>query len=131
MSAQLTIEFIAPNKLNELKEGECVQKTIWSYAGVENSILVLDTNNWTISCEANNICESIANWVVDEMSCVMKIKSDTNEEAYKELDYPFAVSMIGQMCDVKDLISYLQSLQEVFNIGRKHDTPLDSQSEKQ
>lgn len=134
MSAErITLEFISPNKLNELTGGENVTKTVWSYAGVENSTLVLDTKNWTIICEANNVCESIAKWLVNESSYTMRVETaEEGTEEFKKLDYTFAVSMIGQLCGTNDLITYLQSLQQVFNVGMKqNDSPLDLSNKKQ
>jgi hypothetical protein len=128
---QITLEFISPSKLNELTNGENVTKTVWSYAGAENSTLILDTKNWTILCEANNVCESIANWLVNESSSVMKIETaEDTTEGFKKLDYTFAVSMIGQLCDAKNLIMYLQSLQQVFNVGMKQNNSSLNLSQK-
>lgn len=134
MSAErITLEFISPNKLNKLTGGENVTKTVWSYAGVENSTLVLDTKNWTIVCETNNVCESIAKWLVNESSYTMRVETaEEVTEEFKKLDYTFAVSMIGQLCGTNDLITYLQSLQQVFNVGMKqNDSPLDLSLKKQ
>lgn len=134
MSAErITLEFISPNKLNKLTGGENVTKTVWSYAGVENSTLVLDTKNWTIVCETNNVCESIAKWLVNESSYTMRVETaEKVTEEFKKLDYTFAVSMIGQLCGTNDLITYLQSLQQVFNVGMKqNDSPLDLSNKKQ
>ncbi len=134
MSAErITLEFISPNKLNKLTGGENVTKTVWSYAGVENSTLVLDTKNWTIVCETNNVCESIAKWLVNESSYTMRVETaEEVTEEFKKLDYTFAVSMIGQLCGTNDLITYLQSLQQVFNVGMKqNDSPLDLSNKKQ
>ena len=56
------------------------------------------------------------------------MKIDNGEgttEGYKELTYQFAVSMIGQLCNAKDLVGYLVSLQDVFNVGRKQEDSND------
>ena len=54
------------------------------------------------------------------------MKVGTQEEAtggYRMLDYQFAVSMVGQLCEAKDLVTYLQSLQDVFKVGRRQSEP--------
>lgn len=122
MNTKITIEFIAPSILNELKGGDSPSKTLWSYAGIENSALVLDTTNWCISCEANNSYESIEKWSINEASCTMKVRTSEDEDPdFKTLDYPFAVSMIGQMCNTGELILYLRSLQEIYNSQKQND----------
>lgn len=120
---KITLEFISPTKLNELKDGESAEKKCWSYEGLENGTLVLDTQSWTISCEDNSQNASINKWLVNEDTHSMKIGNpDEITDGFKALDYPFAVSMIGQLCESKDLMGYLQSLQNVFNVGRKPDS---------
>lgn len=119
----ITLEFISPTKLNELKDGENAEKMLWVYDGVENGALTLDTQSWTISCEGNGQNASIDKWLVNEETHSMKIGNpDEATDGFRVLDYPFAVSMIGQMCDSKDLMGYLQSLQNVFNVGRRPDS---------
>lgn len=123
---KVKLEFISPTRLNELKDGENVNKEIWLYDGVENGELTLDTDNWTIACEANGESKSISQWLVNEDTYTMKIdNSEGTTEGYKELTYQFAVSMIGQLCNAKDLVGYLVSLQDVFNVGRKQEDSND------
>lgn len=120
---KVRLEFISPTRLDELQDGEDAKKEVWFYEGVENSELVLDTGDWTISCEANGENSSIARWLVNEETHTMK--TGTREEAangFKSLDYPFAVSMIGQLCEAGDLVTYLQSLQDVYKAGRRQDS---------
>lgn len=123
---KVKLEFISPTRLNELKDGENVNKEIWLYDGVENGELTLDTDNWTIACETNGESKSISQWLVNEETYTMKIDNgEGTTEGYKELTYQFAVSMIGQLCNSKDLVGYLVSLQEVFNVGRRQEDSND------
>lgn len=123
---KVKLEFISPTRLNELKDGENVNKEIWLYDGVENGELTLDTDNWTIACETNGESKSISQWLVNEETYTMKIDNgEGTTEGYKELTYQFAVSMIGQLCNAKDLVGYLVSLQEVFNVGRRQEDSND------
>lgn len=120
---KITLNFISPTKLDELKDGEKIEKQLWSYDGLENGTLVLDPNSWTISCDGNGQEASIDKWLVDEEAHSMKIgNADEAANGFKVLDYPFAVSMIGQLCDSNDLLNYLQSLQDVFKVGRRPDS---------
>lgn len=117
---EVKLEFISPAKLDELQDGESVNKEVWVYDGIESGELTLNIDNWIISCEANNESKSIDQWLVNEETHTMKV--GTQGEAtggFKMLDYQFAVSMIGQLCEAKDLVTYLQSLQDVFKVGRR------------
>ena len=121
---EVKLEFFSPTKLDELQYGESVNKEIWIYDGIENGELILNTNNWVISCVANNESKSVDQWLVNEETHTMKV--GTQEEAtggYRMLDYQFAVSMVGQLCEAKDLVTYLQSLQDVFKVGRRQSEP--------
>ncbi len=121
---EVKLEFISPAKLNELQDGESVNKEVWIYDGIENGELMLNINNWVISCVANNESKPIDQWLVNEETHTMKV--GTQEEAiggFRILDYQFAVSMIGQLCEAKDLVTYLQSLQDVFKVGRRQSEP--------
>lgn len=121
---EVKLEFISPTKLDELQDGESVNKEVWIYDGIENGELILNINNWVISCVANNQSKSIDQWLVNEETHSMKVGSqDEATDGYRMLDYQFAVSMIGQLCETKDLVTYLQSLQDVFKVGRRQSEP--------
>lgn len=121
---EVKLEFISPTKLDELQDGENVNKVVWIYDGVENGELILNTNSWFISCAANNVSQSISQWLVNEEAHTMKVGSQEEvTDGFRILDYQFAVSMIGQLCEAKDLVTYLQSLQDVFNVGRRQSEP--------
>ena len=121
---EVKLEFISPRKLDELQDGESVNKKVWIYDGIENGELTLNTNNWVISCVANNESKSIAQWLVNEETHTMKVGSqEETTDGFRILDYQFAVSMIGQLCEAKDLVTYLQSLQDVFKVGRRQSEP--------
>ena len=121
---EVKLEFISPRKLDELQDGESVNKKVWIYDGIENGELTLNTNNWVISCVANNESKSIDQWLVNEETHTMKVGSqEETTDGFRILDYQFAVSMIGQLCEAKDLVTYLQSLQAVFKVGRRQREP--------
>ncbi len=121
---EVKLEFISPTKLDELQDGESVNREVWIYDGIENGELILNINNWVISCVANNQSKSIDQWLVNEETHSMKVGSqDEATDGYRMLDYQFAVSMIGQLCETKDLVTYLRSLQDVFKVGRRQSEP--------
>ncbi|MBD8388060.1 hypothetical protein [Dysgonomonas sp. BGC7] len=114
MNGEIVLEFISPKELNNLASSVEKKGRSWRYVGEEDSILTLDTNDWTIECEKKAIKALITDWIVDESQYVMKVKSDPVEDNFEDLSYSFAVSMIGQLVDKKELINYLSSLQTVY-----------------
>ena len=95
---EVKLEFISPRKLDELQDGESVNKKVWIYDGIENGELTLNTNNWVISCVANNESKSIDQWLVNEETHTMKVGSqEETTDGFRILDYQLAVSMIGQL----------------------------------
>lgn len=121
---KLILEFKSPKELNELKETKTVEKKKWTYSGVNDSTLELDTETWIICCPQNNVSAKIDQWLVDETNFCMKLKSEKSESNFWELDYSFSVAMIGQLVAPNVLAKYLKQLEEVFE-KTEQETPHD------
>lgn len=104
--------FKSPSELNSLSSASKLSPTEWKFQSKEGVVLELNTDNWEIS--TGDSSTKIDKWVVDETNYTMDLKE--NDPNLKELDYAFAVSMIGQLVDRTKLIEYLKSLGEVYNM---------------
>lgn len=115
----MILNFQSPTKLNTNKEISETHKEKWYHASFkddEKGILELDEINYIITCSANNITEPISNWLVDEENHTMVSKNEKVEGQFSPLDYPFAVSMLGQLLPSHKLIEYLSELQTMFRV---------------
>jgi hypothetical protein len=52
----------------------------------------------------------------------MILNSETNKDGYSEIEYVFAVAMLGQLIDRSDLIRYLASLLDNFDREKPKDS---------
>lgn len=108
------LEFASPKTLNELTQGQFAEKVVWGYNDVPNSELVVDADNWHIECPSNGKIGKLTDWLVNEKTYQFTLKGEATSDDYVEIEYPFAVAMLGQLVDRTDLIRYLASLQKVF-----------------
>lgn len=129
--AKLKLEFISPKVLNELKFGQFVEKSVWKYFGMPDSSLFIDTDTWIISSEDGSKSAVISNWCVNEQAKEFVLKDQSSSVGFKDIDYTFALAMLGQLTDRNGLINYLASLKDIFNgvIPSKQDTESDEESE--
>lgn len=127
----LTLKFVSPTTLNELGEARQHNPEPWLEEDSQDK-LKLDTTDWTISSSTEQAI--IDQWEVNEDTHRMRIKSGNSSHGFKPLDYPFAVSMIGQIGNKKHLQDYLDSLQKIYLIvvtekhERKNSNPQNEQS---
>ena len=119
MSIQL--KFSSPKELNNLKEAKPVEKKQWHYANEAESTLELDTETWFITCPQNQKTAKINEWMADEGSFSMKLKSDDVQGNYADVDYTFAIAMVGQLCEPHLISQYIGQLVEVY---KTHPSPL-------
>lgn len=119
MSIQL--KFSSPKELNNLKEAKPVEKKQWHYANEAESTLELDTETWFITCPQNQKTAKIKEWMADEGNFSMKLKSDDVQGNYADVDYTFAVAMVGQLCEPHLISQYIGQLAEVY---KTHSAPL-------
>ncbi|MDR1221367.1 MAG: hypothetical protein LBL07_00620 [Tannerella sp.] len=110
------LEFASPKLLNELQQGQYADKVVWNYHNTLDLELILDADDWHIECPANGKTGKLADWVVNEDTCQFALKDEEGIDNYTELEYPFAVAMLGQLVERTDLIRYLISLQEVLSM---------------
>lgn len=116
--------FKSPKELNSLSSSTNLTAHEWRFKSIDGSILELNTDNWEIS--NGQLSVKINKWGVDESNKLMDLK-DNNKEL-DDLDYAFAVSMIGQLVDRSKLIQYLKSLSEVYEMKNEesNDSPQDT-----
>ena len=123
----IQLKFKSPKELDNLKEAKQIEKNVWHYASDAESVLELDTETWQISCPQNQQKARINEWMVDETNFSMKLKTDDTPGDYRDIDYPFAVAMVGQLCPPQTLVLYLRQLAEVFKMRPSSD---DEQQEQ-
>jgi len=121
--------FKSPSELNSLSSASKLSPTEWKFKSQDGEVLELDTENWQILYSGSST--KIDKWVVDESNYTMDLKE--NNPNLKDLDYAFAVSMIGQLVDRTKLIEYLKSLGEVYNMkpDDSSENPMDGQDESE
>lgn len=107
----LTLKFVSPKILNELGEARSHEPELWLEEGTEDE-LELDTCDWNISSSAQQA--TIDQWEVNQMTHRMRLKSGNSSDGFEPLDYPFAISMIGQIGNKQNLQDYLDSLQKIY-----------------
>ena len=109
----LTLKFVSPKLLNELGEASPQNRQSWFLEDTQDE-LELNTANWVIGTSTEQAI--INQWEVNESNHTMRIKTGNSSEGFEPLDYPFAVSMIGQIGNKKHLQDYLTSLQQIYLI---------------
>lgn len=109
----IILKFVSPKVLNELGESRMIERKIWLEDQTEEE-LELDTHNWVISSSTEQ--GVIDQWEVNQETHRMRLKTSNSLDGFKPLDYPFAVSMIGQIGNKKNLQDYLNSLQKIYMI---------------
>lgn len=107
----IPLQFTSPKQLNTLQEAQVSEPVFWHLFETED-VLELNTQNWHISTP--NITAKIDEWEVNEQNHKMKLQGTEKIEGFTPLDYPFAVSMIGQIGNSNLLQSYLSSLQAIY-----------------
>lgn len=112
----IQLKFKSPKELENLKEAKQIEKNEWHYTSDAGTVLELDTETWMISCPQNQQIAKINEWMVDETNFSMKLKTDDTPGDYRDIDYPFAVAMVGQLCPPQKLALYLKQLTEVFKM---------------
>src|ERR1043165_3539656 len=115
----MILNFQSPSSLNQAKEARTAKSHLWTHAeykGFDNGILELNLENWEIYCSDQNISGHISDWMVNEADYTMKLNSEKTKGNFKSIDYPFAVSMLGQLVSSQKLIQYLKGLQEIYDI---------------
>lgn len=115
MKIQLT--FASPKELDTLKSARNVDKKAWHYGNEAESILELDTDTWNITCPQNQKSALITEWMADESDFSMKLKEDDVEGNFVDIDYPFAVAMVGQICNPGLLASFIGQLLSIYNMS--------------
>jgi hypothetical protein len=126
------LRFQSPSALNESTETLTGEKPIWVHAEckaqAEKVALGISPTDWTVYCSICGASARIDEWEVDESNYLMKMKHEQLQGSFKPLDYPFSVSMIGQIVPHRELLSYLENLQSIYNTTpeeKKQDTPQD------
>lgn len=109
----IILKFVSPKVLNELGHSRMIEREIWLEDQTEDQ-LELDTHNWVISSSTEQ--GVIDQWEVNQETHRMRLKTSNSSDGFKPLDYPFAVSMIGQIGNKKNLQDYLNSLQKIYMI---------------
>lgn len=109
----LILKFVSPKALNELGTSGKIEREIWLEDQTEEQ-LELDTHDWVISSSTEQ--GSIDLWEVNQKTHRMRLKSGNASDGFEPLDYSFAVSMIGQIGNKKNLQDYLNSLQKIYMI---------------
>lgn len=109
----LILKFVSPKALNELGTSGKIEREIWLEDQTEEQ-LELDTHDWVISSSTEQ--GSIEQWEVNQKTHRMRLKSGNASDGFEPLDYSFAVSMIGQIGNKKNLQDYLNSLQKIYMI---------------
>lgn len=109
----LTLKFVSPKLLNELGEASPQNPQSWFLVDTQDE-LELNTANWVIATSSEQAI--INQWEVNESTHTMRIKTGSSSEGFEPLDYPFAVSMIGQIGNKTHLQDYLNSLQQIYLI---------------
>lgn len=129
--ANFKLEFISPKILNELKFGQVAEKSVWKYLGMPDSSLSIDTDTWIISSEDGSKSAVISNWCVNEQAKEFVLKEQSSSDGFKEIDYVFALAMLGQITDREGLLKYLASLKDVFDgvIPSKKNTEFNKEPE--
>lgn len=107
----IKLQFTSPKELNELKQAQQSNPVFWTLHGTDED-LELNTEDWHICSETTQA--KIDQWEVNEGLYQMKLSSSNPVEGFKPLDYPFAVSMIGQIGNKALLQCYLSSLQDIY-----------------
>lgn len=115
----LTLKFVSPKVLNELGESRAINREVWTLEETQEE-LELNTENWMI--RSGETEAKINHWKVNQKTHRMQLKSVEGTEDFESLDYPFAVSMIGQIGNKKNLQDYLASLQEIYLIEFHEET---------
>lgn len=115
----MKLEFISPMILNTLKQGEFANKTTWTYYDNPNSELIIDVDKWQIICLSNGKCGGFSDWVVNEYKCQFALKKDIHGDGFIDIEFPFALAMLGQLFNRTELIAYLSSLQKIFAIKQE------------
>jgi hypothetical protein len=118
---KIKLEFISPKVLNNLKYGQFADKVVWGYNNIPDTGLTIDTDDWNIECIAIAKKGIITDWLVDEETYQFVLKGNDSADNYGEIQYPFAVAMLGQLVDRKDLIKYLDLLQNAFDGAKSRD----------
>lgn len=90
----LILKFVSPKILNELGESCTIEKEIWLEDHTEDE-LELDTQDWFIRSSTEQATINL--WEVNQKTHRMRLKKDSSSDGFEPLDYPFAVSMIGQI----------------------------------
>ena len=54
--------------------------------------------------------------MADESAFSMKLKGDEAQGNYVDIDYTFAVAMVGQICELHLISQYIGQLVEVFKL---------------
>jgi hypothetical protein len=109
----LILKFVSPKVLNELVESCMIEKGIWLEDQTQDE-LKIDTQDWFISSSTEQATINL--WEVNQKTHRMRLKKGSSSDGFEPLDYPFAVSMIGQIGNRKNLQDYLNSLQKIYMI---------------
>ncbi len=123
----LSLQFVSPRVLNELGMAQMIDSSNWTLEETGEG-LELDTGDWMI--RSGDTQAVIDRWEVNQTTHEMRIKSGTDTDGFEPLDYTFAVSMIGQVGNKKNLQDYLDSLQRIFLTPKTEEpeTPSDESS---
>jgi hypothetical protein len=127
--SKIKLEFISPKVLNNLKHGHFTNKVVWGYDNVPGTDLTIDTDNWNIECVGFSQKGSIMDWLVNEDTNPMVLKSGVSKEDNSEIEFPFAVAMLGQLAGPNNLIRNLASLQETFDGFKSKDDAGEQQED--
>lgn len=115
----LSLQFVSPKVLNELGQAKMVDCETWLYDETDEK-LELNTEDWTICSESEQA--KINRWEVNQSTHRMRLRTGSSSDGFEPLDYPFAVSMIGQIGNRQNLQDYLASLQEIYLVEFREQT---------
>ena len=107
----LPLQFVSPKVLNGLGQARSIDREMWLHDETDEE-LELDTEDWTICSETEQA--KINRWEVNQSTHRMRLRTGSSSDGFEPLDYPFAVSMIGQIGNKQNLQDYLASLQEIY-----------------
>jgi hypothetical protein len=112
----IKLEFMSPIELDNLKTAKPIEKPLWYYEKSDTESLSINTDDWTIE-SINGKKAVITEWFVNAQTYRMMLKEEGYEvpEGFIPASYVFTVAMLGQLVDTKVMISFLSSIQDVFN----------------
>ncbi|MDR1683415.1 MAG: hypothetical protein LBS25_08555 [Candidatus Symbiothrix sp.] len=103
--SKIELKFTAPKILESLTSATGTNKVQWTYGGKEESPLYLNVNDWQIFSDTDKKTAHITKWLVNQDNNAMLL-AENADSSYQEIDFAFAMSMLGQTVQQRDLPTY-------------------------